>query len=173
MRTLFLIPVSFSLAASPSPAIAQRQTPAFRALERADPTVVEQYPTLIRPASNPAGTVVGGVLAGTAGLFAGAMIGGSLENSYWPCNCDDPGLVGAVYGALIGETMGLATGAHLGNGRRGNLGLDVLVSAGTAVLGVAMLSGGDGSALLALPVVQLVAVAVTETSVGRSKAEGR
>lgn len=173
MRHWFLIPAFVGLLASPDCAAAQRLEPAFRSLEQAGPEAVEQDPASVRPASTPAGAVGGALLGGTVGFFAGAIIGGRLENSYWPCHCDDPGLVGAVYGALIGETVGLATGAHLGNGGRGNLGLDVLVSAGTAVLGVAMFSGGDGTGVLAVPVAQLVTVVLTETSVGKAKAEGR
>lgn len=173
MRNRILVLILLSLVATPGAALAQRLEPSFPSLELAAPAAVEQHPVSVSRASNPAGMVAGALLGGTAGFFAGAMIGGSLENRYWPCSCDDPGLLGAVYGALIGETVGLATGAHLGNGRRGNLGLDVLMSAGVAVLGVAMFSGGDGTGLIAVPLGQLVAVALTEVSAGNSKAERR
>ncbi len=173
MRNTIAVLTLLALAAVPGSLSAQRLEPAFRSVGDGRTVSLEQYAASSRPASNLAGTVLGGALAGTVGFLAGGMIGGNLDQN---CDCDDPGLIGALYGVAIGETLGLATGAHLGNGRRGNLGLDFLVSVGTAVLGavpVAVLSGGDGSALVALPIAQLLAVVVTETWVGKSKAEGR
>lgn len=121
----------------------------------------------IRPPGNPLGTVVGGVLGGAAGFFAGAMVGGSVENRFFPCHCDDPGLMGVLWGAAIGESVGLAVGAHVGNGRRGNLGEDLVASLGMGAVGIAVAFGVGEAGLLFVPVVQVVAVATTELTAGR------
>jgi hypothetical protein len=107
------------------------------------------------------------VLGGAAGFFAGAMVGGSVENRFFPCHCDDPGLMGVLWGAAIGESVGLAVGAHVGNGRRGNLGEDLVASLGMGAVGIAVAFGVGEAGLLFVPVVQVVAVATTELTAGR------
>jgi hypothetical protein len=48
------------------------------------------------------------IIAGSAagGFFGGGMLGSKLENTFAPCRCDDPGLLGAVIGAPIGAVAG-------------------------------------------------------------------
>ena len=41
-------------------------------------------------------------LAAVGGFFGGGIVGTAIENTYAPCNCDDPGLQGAIIGAPIG-----------------------------------------------------------------------
>jgi len=48
-----------------------------------------------------------GIAGGVAGFFAGGIIGARLEGD---CNCDDPGLLGAVIGAPIGAAVGAIVG---------------------------------------------------------------
>jgi hypothetical protein len=52
--------------------------------------------------------VLGGMLGATAGFLAGGRIGAAIDG---PCNCDDPGLKGALIGAPIGAVAGGVLGA--------------------------------------------------------------
>ncbi|MBI4503692.1 MAG: hypothetical protein HY700_21335 [Gemmatimonadetes bacterium] len=83
------------------------------------------------------GRVAGEVLAGGAGsiaaTFALAVVGSRLEGD---CNCDDPGLMGAVFGGLAGATLGAAIPVYLvgkSGPRKGSFG----GALGGAVLGMA------------------------------------
>jgi hypothetical protein len=48
------------------------------------------------------------IIAGSAvgGFFAGGFLGHQIEREFAPCNCDDPGLKGALIGAPIGAIAG-------------------------------------------------------------------
>ena len=48
------------------------------------------------------------IIAGSAvgGFFGGGALGHKLENTFAPCGCDDPGLIGAIIGAPIGAVAG-------------------------------------------------------------------
>ena len=48
--------------------------------------------------------ILGAAVGATAGLFAGGYIGAWIEGDR--CNCDDPGLMGALIGAPIGTVVG-------------------------------------------------------------------
>jgi hypothetical protein len=93
--------------------------------------------------------IAGGVLAGTAGFFAGAVIAGNIaEGGIFGeegCGVEDLGCLinGILAGAAIGESILLPVGIHLGNGRRGNLPLGLVTSLGLAGLGVAGAAGVD------------------------------
>ena len=52
--------------------------------------------------------ILGGVLGGVGGLFAGGYLGAAIEGDR--CECDDPGLVGALIGAPVGATVGAILG---------------------------------------------------------------
>jgi hypothetical protein len=52
--------------------------------------------------------VIGTIVGGVGGFFGGGILGAAIEGDR--CNCDDPGLVGA----LIGAPTGAAVGAILG-----------------------------------------------------------
>ena len=47
---------------------------------------------------------LGAAVGATAGLFAGGFTGAWIEGD--SCNCDDPGLMGALIGAPIGAVTG-------------------------------------------------------------------
>ena len=48
------------------------------------------------------------IIVGSAvgGFFAGGFLGHQIEREFAPCNCDDPGLKGALIGAPIGAIAG-------------------------------------------------------------------
>lgn len=52
--------------------------------------------------------VLGGIVGGVGGFFGGLFLGAAIEGDR--CNCDDPGLKGA----LIGGPVGAAAGGILG-----------------------------------------------------------
>jgi len=53
--------------------------------------------------------VLGGAIGATGGLFAGGYLGAAIEGDR--CNCDDPGLMGALIGAPVGAVIGGILGA--------------------------------------------------------------
>jgi hypothetical protein len=53
--------------------------------------------------------VVGAAIGATGGFFAGGYLGAAIEGDR--CNCDDPGLKGALIGAPIGAVTGGILGA--------------------------------------------------------------
>ncbi len=53
--------------------------------------------------------ILGGAIGATGGLFAGGYLGAAIEGDR--CNCDDPGLVGALIGAPVGAVVGGFLGA--------------------------------------------------------------
>ena len=50
-----------------------------------------------------------GAIGATGGLFAGGFLGAAIEGDR--CNCDDPGLMGALIGAPVGAVTGGILGA--------------------------------------------------------------
>jgi len=110
-----------SLALPATPAIAQEPGPIRLSLQRR-----LQAPIVIRaggktwqaPAPAPpkrtrsAGRkILGGVLGGVGGFVGGAYLGAAIEGD--SCNCDDPGLQGALIGAPIGLVLGAIAGVVL------------------------------------------------------------
>src|SRR5262245_26453224 len=53
--------------------------------------------------------VLGGAIGATGGFFAGGYLGAFIEGDR--CNCDDPGLKGALIGAPVGAVTGGILGA--------------------------------------------------------------
>jgi hypothetical protein len=119
---------------------------------------------------------VGDVIAAGMGLGAVGVLAGGLAASLFASGCtgDYCRLEAVVLGAGAAGTVGMAVGVHLGNRRRGNLALDVMVATAIWVPGVAVaVSGaGEGGTLLlfvAMPVAQLAATVAVERAVGRSR----
>jgi hypothetical protein len=54
--------------------------------------------------------ILGGVIGGVGGFFAGGYLGAAIEGD--GCGCDDPGLKGALIGAPIGAAAGAILGAR-------------------------------------------------------------
>jgi hypothetical protein len=53
--------------------------------------------------------VLGGALGAVGGFFGGGYLGAAIEGDR--CDCDDPGLMGALIGAPIGAVIGAIVGA--------------------------------------------------------------
>jgi hypothetical protein len=125
------------------------------------PSAVSQVTT--RPV-NMWGGVAGGVLGGGAGFFGGMMLGAS-EISRRNCTGEDCGLANAIIGSMVGESVGLALGAHYGSRGRGNLAIQMLTSTAIGAAGFYSAWYAEGAApiiLGAVPVVQLLAVMAME-----------
>jgi hypothetical protein len=79
-----------------------------------------------------------GLLGGAGGLVAGGLLGAVIGGN----GEDDPdeewieALYGSAIGGTIGESIGLATGVHFANNRRGNWAIGSLVSLAIGGLGV-------------------------------------
>lgn len=170
------------LAALPATAGAQR-------IARPFPSIAPL--SLDLPVPEPAGApergvgpaIGGAALGGLAGVAAGFAIGYPLI--YQPDRaadlrrgCEDCGLGGALGTAALmalTESVGIAVGAHLGDGRRGRLGADIWTSVGGLVLG-ALVAGGVGSAAgstpaglmaVTIPIVQIAAAVAVERHTAR------
>jgi len=115
-----------------------------------------------------AAPILGSLVCGSALGFAFGMIGNSTDTGH---SEDIP--YGAFIGYLIGETIGVPIGAHLGNARRGNIAGDLGISilGHIAALGLASIGGSAG--YVAGISVQILATAVTEQKVGRLRATAR
>jgi hypothetical protein len=87
--------------------------------------------------------------------------------------CDDTECLSYLLVPLLLEPMGVALGTHLGNQRRGSVGLDVLLSFLTLGVGLGIdsnLDGGTGGLGLAfVGAGQLAAVVITERATGRRR----
>jgi hypothetical protein len=79
-------------------------------LERIAPrTSVRQTPGSRAPRRRSVGrAILGGAVGAVGGFFAGGYLGAMLEPD---CNCDDPGLKGALIGAPVGAVVGGILGA--------------------------------------------------------------
>jgi hypothetical protein len=120
-------------------------------------------------------SILFGALAGAGGFYVGGLLGSKLSDE-----CDDAYDLcleeGTVLGAAGGGTLGLAVGVHMGNGRQGSLGKDLLVASGIWAVGVALALGlSDASEetsvgiLVAIPILQLGATVAVERAAGRRR----
>ena len=110
-----------------------------------------------------------GLLGGGIGLVAGGLLGALIGGN----DSDDPdeawvnALQGSVIGATIGESIGLASGVHLANDRRGNFVLGTVASLAIGAAGAALVfENQDPPAapiiLAATPIAQLIATIMIE-----------
>jgi hypothetical protein len=107
--------------------------------------------------------VLGGVLGGTAGLFAGAVVGHRFDAA--PCeDC----IEGALYGAFVGEAVGAALGVHLANGGRGDVLPMLGVSVGIAALGFGLAAADHAQFLIAVPIAQIASAIGLEAHAARA-----
>jgi hypothetical protein len=60
--------------------------------------------TPARPTRSIRRKILGGVVGGLGGFFGGMFLGAAIEGDR--CDCDDPGLVGALIGAPVGAAAG-------------------------------------------------------------------
>jgi len=106
--------------------------------------------------------VAGGLIGGALGLLAGGVVGTGLRQSrpcpdeQWVCN-----LHGAIWGATIGESVGIPLGVRKAGGR--NLGAMLAVSTGIGIAGLFALKASHYDSpqapiiLVAVPLLQLTA----------------
>ena len=116
--------------------------------------------------------VGGSVLLGTAVALVGGLVGGALSDDCDEFLCE---LEGAAIGFLIATPIGTAAGAHIGNGGRGNFGIDLLGAVAGTGVAITVWSGDSDSFLLfllgAIPAVGFPVLA--ERWSARRKAERR
>lgn len=162
------------------PSEAQRLAPvAVRALDVAPLNVAEQpgatfsaaspADTLPEPrrAISPVGTIIGGVAGGVVGAFVGLALGARSAEG---CHGEECGLLNAILGFALGESLGVGVGAHLGSRstRHENVILTTLTSTailvGGTFLGAAMQQAGAVMVPLT-PAMQLTAAWAIESSV--------
>lgn len=111
-----------------------------------------------------AGTLIGGLVGGAAGAFIGLAI---ASRTHMDCHVDYCGLAEGFVGLTLGESIGLAVGAHVGSRstRRANIFMTSLAStvimAGGA--GAALMLGEGGVIMLPMtPALQLAAALMIE-----------
>jgi hypothetical protein len=114
-----------------------------------------------------------GLLGAAVGFVGGLYLGSELENAYFPCGCDDPGLAGALFGATAGSALVVPITVHLANGRRGSFKRTLGASASVGAIGLlGMLASIRSEAgLLFLFGAPIAEVAVSVISEQRSSAE--
>jgi hypothetical protein len=99
-----------------------------------------------------------GPLGGTAGLFAGAVVGDYFQST----PCEDCYLA-AFAGAVLGESLGIPLAVHLADGRRGRPAPGMVASLAIAAGGL-VIAGQLRRAefLLVVPVLQIATVVASE-----------
>ena len=159
-----ILALSVILTLPPAAAQAQRlDPPTFPVDEggRQRPAVASiRVPTARGPLILGLGGIAGGGLGAMAGGWTGARI---REHA-----CEDCGLNGLLYGAVVGVSTALPVGVHFANGGRGKLGPSLLASLalGGAGLAAAALTHEYGI-LMAVPVAQLVSSVAIERATSR------
>ena len=133
---------------------AQRIEPVAVTLQPPVDSSVSRTP---REPINSTGGIVGGLVGGVVGMYAGAMLGNAMSKGR--TQCDDCGYV--LLAAVVGESIGLATGTHYGARGNANVGVTSLASAGIGVAGVFAAFGAPILAAL-VPVAQLAVVLAME-----------
>jgi len=102
-----------------------------------------------------------GILAGTAGFAAGAMIGAGFSDDEHEFDGLAAGFIG---GSILGGLF-LPLGVHKGNHKQGKLGLVMLTSVLTAGAGWGLAAAtNDGAFVVATPLVQLVGCTAVEVA---------
>ena len=105
---------------------------------------------------NVVGGIVGGLLGAAGGAFVGTMVGASSASG---CRGEYCAWGPALLGFGLGESIGLALGAHLGARGRGNVAMTAISSVGILVGGLvvagAVPRGTPGVAITLIPAAQL------------------
>lgn len=110
----------------------------------------------------------GGVVGGAAGMLAGGLLGGDLTCAGAEPEDDLCFLPGAFLGGTVGMSLGVPTGVHLADGRRGDwlLGTAASMTVWGAGVGLMAAMGFEGPGAVvtfaAVPLGQLVATTAIE-----------
>lgn len=121
------------------------------------------------------GNVAGAALGATLGMVAGGVVGLAAAWDLCPPDsgglCDPSGYLGGVLAGWMGAAVGIGVGAHLGNGRRGNV--IAPLAASLAVLVAGGIVGDNGRlserSQFVIPVAQIVAAVAAEITTGRAQ----
>lgn len=130
-----------------------------RGLGRGDDEGGPRHPLLL---------AAGGVVGGAAGLLVGGRLGGDLTCAGAEPEDDLCFLPGAFLGGTVGMSLGVPTGAHLANGRRGDWlrGTAASLTVWGAGVGLMAAMGFEGPGAVvtfaAVPLGQLVAATAIE-----------
>jgi hypothetical protein len=116
--------------------------------------------------AHPAKMVVGGLIGGAAGLYLGGLFGANLSGGGLSSNDVGGGdswndLGNALLFGAIGESLGMALGIHMANGRRGSYWRDAIAVAGTGFILLIPAATID-NAWVIIPVAQLWSGIVVE-----------
>ena len=127
-------------------------------------TARDTLPTPRREIS-PVRTILGGVTGGVVGTFVGLLAGGAASQG---CHGDMCQFGPILLGAAIGESIGLAAGAHVGSrsSNHGHVLTSAVASAGIAVAGTfvgAGLASVSGLMVPLTPALQLAAALAIES----------
>jgi hypothetical protein len=128
--------------------------------------------TQLRAPGDVTGRVIPGLLGGVTGLLLGAVGGYALEQLTVGCSHDFCGFAGAVFGAWIGESVGMAKAVHRAGDKEGALGLGVLTNLGVGLAGAALANTTDGFTLLLTPPAQLWANIAVDMKTAEAKRRG-
>ncbi len=159
-QQMFLSPRNLSMAKAGFGLALQRAIVHSQQQSQVDLNLGQESRTALRP-------IVGALLAGGLGVIGGAFVGGSSSGAQ---NCDEEmcGLEYLFWGAVVGETIMMPLGAHLGNGRRGSLGLDLLASIGVAGAGLGLTyATGFGNIFVLTAILQVVTTVAIEIKTGK------
>ena len=112
-----------------------------------------------------AGVALVTTFVGSMGMVSGALIGFGYETRQTDCESMFCGVRGVIYGGLLGGTIAIPVGAHLGGGQWKRLPATVLLSASAMGAGY-LLSRREGAEAV-LFVVPLTQVIISLTNVMR------
>lgn len=157
IRSLLVV---VSLLALAAPVSAQRR------IERFAPPLATSPDTSLERGRSTAWLAAGGVVGGAAlgGLLGGATYLAACDREPSDISAgDETCAVIAGLAGTVGLIIGVPLGVHVANRGAGSVGADLVASLGGAVVGAgAVLLSGTGAALALVPIVQLVAVIMTE-----------
>jgi len=131
----------------------------FPSIDQPPPATDPSLPAFPRGQVHPALLAAGGIVGGAVGVFGGALAGARITQH----DCEDCGLVGAVYGAVAGGSALLPLGVHVANRGRGNFGWSLLGSLAMGAAGLAVAHEANSAAvMLPVPVLQIVSSILIE-----------
>lgn len=133
------------------------------------PCLAQRPDTLLAPTPDPTPRMfAGGLIGALVGGLAGAVVGIGLETSMAdPCS-EWCGLAGGAGGFLVGETLGLSAGVHLGNRSRGSFALTALTAGAVFLVGARFGESLPTAALvIAVPTIQLITAASVQKATSR------